>query len=92
MNGLAQNAMARTSHVLNYSIQNVHAEYVDECTEAGAPSMPYDRLCKRHWLHAMPPNVVSCAGHKASRNMEVDRPRPHDAPLGRCGYIERLIT
>ena len=37
--------------------------------------MPCDRFCKRGWLHKMAPNVMSCAGHKTSGNMEINRPR-----------------
>ena len=38
--------------------------------------MPCDRFCKRGLLHKMAPNVMSCAGHKTSGNMEINRPRP----------------
>lgn len=29
------------------TLKLLHAEYAGGCTEAGAPSMSYDRLCKR---------------------------------------------
>ena len=32
---------------IGVTLKLLHAEYVDRCTEAGAPSMSYDRLCKR---------------------------------------------
>ena len=60
--------LARTGVTLKL----LHAEYVDRCTEAGAPSMSYDRLCKRYRQYTVSRNVVSRVGHKAGRNMEVD--------------------
>lgn len=131
VNGLSQNAIARTAHVSKHSVQDVleaarergvswedvegmsgeaayallfpgrgdagpvhadpdwarvhrelartgvtlkllHAEYADGCAEAGAPSMSYDRFCKRYRQYTVSRNVVSRVGHKAGRNMEVD--------------------
>lgn len=131
VNGLSQNAIARTAHVSKHSVQDVleaarergvswedvegmseeaayallfpgrgdagpvhadpdwarvhrelaktgvmlkllHAEYADGCAEAGAPSMSYDRFCKRYRQYTVSRNVVSRVWHKAGRNMEVD--------------------
>ena len=60
--------LARTGVTLKL----LHAEYADECAEAGAPSMSYDRFCKRYRQYTVSRNVVSRVGHKAGRNMEVD--------------------
>ena len=79
--------LARTGVTLKL----LHAEYADGCAEAGAPSMSYDRFCKRYRQYTVSRNVVSRVGHKAGRNMEVDwsgptmrlvDPRP--ARSGRC--------
>lgn len=118
VNGLSQNAIARTAHVSKHSVQDVleaarergvswedvegmseeaayallfpgrgdagpvhadpdwarvhrelartgvtlkllHAEYADGCAEAGAPSMSYDRFCKRYRQYTVSRNVVS---------------------------------
>ena len=146
VNGLSQNAIARTAHVSKHSVQDVleaarergvswedvegmseeaayallfpgrgdagpvhadpdrarvhrelartgvtlkllHAEYVDGCAEAGAPSMSYDRFCKRYRQYTASRNVVSRVGHKAGRNMEVDwsGPRWGRGPRDRRG-------
>lgn len=54
------------------TLKLLHAEYADGCAEAGAPSMSYDRFCKRYRQYTVSRNVVSRVGHKAGRNMEVD--------------------
>lgn len=60
--------LAKTSVALKL----LHAEYADGCAEAGAPSMSYDRFCKRHRQYTVSRNVVGRVGHKAGRNMDVD--------------------
>ena len=130
VNGLSQNAIARTAHVSKHSVQDVleaargrrvswgasrgcprrpptrccspagatpgrctptptgHASTASSrgpasrsssCTRSTptgarrpAPSMSYDRFCKRYRQYTVSRNVVSRVGHKAGRNMEVD--------------------
>lgn len=66
--GRVHRELARTGVTLKL----LHAEYADECAEAGVPSMSYDRFCKRYRQYTVACNVVSRVGHKAGRNMEVD--------------------
>ena len=54
------------------TLKRLHAEYRDELTEKGEPSMSYDRFCKRYREFTVHKQVVSRVGHKAGRIMEVD--------------------
>ena len=54
------------------TLKLLHAEYVDECAEARAPHMGYDRFCKLYRAFAVKSNVTSRVGHKSGRIVEVD--------------------
>lgn len=54
------------------TLKRLHAEYRDEMTARGEPSMSYDRFCKRYREFTVRKQVVSRVGHKAGRIMEVD--------------------
>lgn len=54
------------------TLKRLHAEYRDETSARGEPSMSYDRFCKRYREFTVRKQVVSRVGHKAGRVMEVD--------------------
>lgn len=54
------------------TLKLLHAEYVDECAEARAPHMGYDRFCKLYRAFTVKSNVTSRVGHKSGRIVEVD--------------------
>lgn len=64
------------------TLKILRAEYADGCAEAGAPSMSYDRFCKRYWQYTVSRNAVGRLGHKASRNIEVDWSGPTKRLVG----------
>ncbi|MFB9071527.1 IS21 family transposase [Citricoccus parietis] len=50
----------------------LHGEYVDQCAQAGSPSMGYDRFCKFYQRHVLVTGLASRIGHKAGQTVEVD--------------------
>lgn len=54
------------------TLKRLHAEYRDEASSRGEPSMSYDRFCKRYREFTVRRQVTSRVGHKAGRVMEVD--------------------
>ena len=54
------------------TLQLLHSEYRDVCTESGKVAMGYDRFCKRYGEYTVSKQVTSRVGHKAGRVCEVD--------------------